>query len=346
MRRIVFVLGVFLIPLNVWPVQPSEETQTIPLSEVSGAVNIGSDRVILIADEGYQVEVVSNAEATFTAGDPGSFNSNMRPAALGTKGGKDVLDDIEDVAWDNTRQAAFVITSHSRSKKQDDVPDPKATKPARHQLARLIVKAGSIESPHQETDVLAGALKRFPFVSAAMKRPHQEGGNAGTFNIEGLAFDQKSGALLIGLRSPTRLHNGKPCAVVLTLKNPHKLFDRPSALPKFDPRPRYLNLGGLGIRGMTYDAKKKGCWIVAGRSADPDISSGQMPSSLWFWDLTKPNKQPQEAKVDLFGLENLEGVCLLDRDGKHGLLLISDDGGENNGSRYLWITIPRLSRSN
>jgi hypothetical protein len=341
MRRIAFILGVFLT-LNVCRIQPSMETQTIPLSEVSGAVNIGNDRVMIIADEGYQVKVVSNAEATFKAGDPGSFNSNMTPPASGTNGGKEILDDIEDVAWDATRQAAFVITSHSRSKKQDNVPDPKANKPQRHKLARLILKVGNVEPPHQETDVLEEALKKFSFVGEAMKRPHQEGGNAGTFNIEGLAFDQMTGALLIGLRSPTQDHDGKPCAVVLTLKNPHDLFDKPSALPKFDPQPKYLDLGGLGIRGMSYDPQKKGCWIVAGRSADLDTPPDQVLASLWFWDLTQPGKQPQKVKADLLGLENLESVCLLDRNGKHGLLLISDDGGDN-GSRYLWIPIPKGS---
>jgi uncharacterized protein DUF3616 len=345
MRRIAFMLGVFLMPFNVCLVQPSMETQTIPLSEVSGAVNIGNDHVVLIADEGYQVKIVSNAEATFKAGDPGSFNNNMRSAASWTKGGKEILDDIEDVAWDDTRQAAFVITSHSRSKKQDNVPDPKANKPQRHKLARLILKAGNIEPPHQETDVLEEALKKFSFVSEAMKRPHQEGGDAGTFNIEGLAFDQKTRSLLIGLRSPTQEYDGKPCAVVLMLKNPHRLFDNRSALPEFDPQPRYLDLGGLGIRSMTYDTKRKGCWIIAGRSADPDTPSDQVFSSLWYWDLTTPNKQPQKAKADLFRLENLESVCLLDRGGKRNLLLISDDGG-NNGSRYLWIPIPKLPSSN
>lgn len=345
MRRIAFIFGAFLMSLNVCLTHSSVATQTIPLSEVSGVVNIGNGRVMLIADEGYQVQVVSNAEAVFKAGDPSGFNSNMRPAASATKGGKEILDDIEDVAWDDTRQTAFVITSHSRSKKQDDVPDPKANKPQRHKLARLILKAGNTESPNQEIDVLEEALKKFPFISDAMKKAHQEGGNAGTFNIEGLAFDQKKRALLIGLRSPTQEHDGKPCAVVLRLQNPHELFDNPSALPEFDAQPAYLDLGGLGIRGMTYDAQRKGCWVVAGRSADPDALSDHIPSSLWFWDLTKPNKRPQKAKADLSGFENVEGVCLLSRDGRPGLLLISDDG-ENKGSRYLWIPIPKLSGSN
>ncbi len=341
MRRIALMVALLLTSFVVCLTQPQTATQTIPLSEVSGAVNIGNDRVILIADEGYQVQLVANAAATFKAGDPKSFVDNMKPPSPGMDGSKAIMDDIEDAAWDGKRQAAFVITSHSRSKKQDDVADPKADKPQRHKLARIFLKAGNIDSP-REIDVLEEALKKFPFISEAMKKPHQNGGNTGTFNIEGLAFDEKSGSLLIGLRSPTQKCNGKSCAVVLTLKNPHELFDKPSASPKFDPQPKYLDLGGLAIRGMTYDAKKKGCWIVAGRSDDPDTPTDKVLSSIWFWDLNKPGKPPQKAKTDLLMLEvfNLEGICLLNRDGKPGLLLISDDGGDNNQSRYLWTPIP------
>lgn len=345
MPRLTLTLALLLTSFVVCLPKPQIETKTIPLSEISGAVNIDNDRVLLIADEGYQVQVVGNAAATFKAGEAKNFIDNMKPPSPSMNGGKAIMDDIEDAAWDGKREAAFFITSHSRSKKQDGVADPKADKPQRHKLARIVLKAASIE-PAREI-VLEEALKEFPLVSEAMKQPHQSGGNNGTFNIEGLAFDENSGSLLIGLRSPTQSSKGKSCAVVLTLKNPHELFDKPSALPKFDRQPKYLDLGGLGIRGMTYDAKKRGCWIVAGRSDDPDTPTSAVLSSLWFWDPTKPDNPPQKANTDLLKLDgfNLEGVCLLDREGKSGLLLISDDGGASNQSRYLWTPIPAVPGS-
>lgn len=346
MHRTVLTLTLLLTTFAVCLTQPQMKTETIPLSEVSGAVNIGHDRILLIKDEGYQIQVVASAAATFKSGEPKTFLENMKPAFAGMEGGKGILDDIEDSAWDDKRQTAFVITSHSRSKKQDDVADPKADKPQRHKLARIFLGIGNIPTA-REIDVLGEGLKKFPFVREAMKRPHQKGGNTGTLNIEGLAFDDKSGSLLIGLRSPTQVRNGKACAVVLTLKNPHELFDKPSASPTFDPQPIYLDLGGLGIRGMTCDAKGKGCWIVAGRSDDPDAPTDEVLSSLWLWDRSKPNKRPQKMKTDLLKLDgfNLEGVCLLSRDGKPGLLLISDDGGGSNLSRYLWMPIHEASGS-
>ncbi len=338
MRRIVVTLALLLAAFVVCLTQPAVMIKTIPLSEVSGAVNIGNDRVLLIADEGYQVQLVSKADATFGAGDPNTFSANMKPPHPALDGGKKRVDDLEDVAWDDKRQVAYIITSHSRSKKQDDVADPQADKPPRHNLARLSLRAGSTDAP-RELDVLALALKQFPFVREAMKQPHQAGGSAGTFNIEGLAFDAQADALLIGLRSPTQDCMGKPHAVVLTLKNPHKLFEPNPAAPEFDQQVRLLDLGGLGIRGMTCDAQRQGCWLVAGRSADPDTPTDQVASALYFWQPGKP-AQPQKVQADLLGLDNLESVSLLTRGGKPGLLLISDDGGNNNTSRYHWIPMP------
>lgn len=343
MRRITFTLALLLAAYTSYPAQTAVRIQTLPLSEVSGAVNIGNDRVMLIADEGYDVRIVSNAGATFKAGDTQGFESNMKPAiaSLTVRENKKLLNDIEDVAWDNKEQAAFVITSHSLNKDQEE-------KPARYKLARLVFKNGTMDVSNLEVSVLMEALKlKFPFVGEAMKRPQQTGGNTGTFNIEGLAFDPRTGSLLIGLRSPTRMRNGKPCAVVLTLKNPRELFlENKSELPEFDSKLNYLNLRGLGIRGMTYDDDRKGYWIVAGRSDDLKTPAKPVPSSIWFWDSAKPNKPPRKAQTDSAGRLNLEGVCLLRIDGKQGLLLISDDGDEtNNGSRYLWIPIPKLLTS-
>jgi Protein of unknown function (DUF3616) len=342
MRRIALTVVLLLTCFAVSLTRPQTGTQTLPLSEVSGAVNIGGDRVLLVADEGYLVQVVAHAEATFKAGGSKSFADNMKPPSPKTDGRKELIDDLEDAAWDRKRQAAFLITSHSRSKNQDNVANPKADKPARHKLARIFLKAGNNDAP-REVDVLEEALKKFPFVVEAMKQPHQNGGNTGTFNIEGLAFDEESDSLLIGLRSPTQACKDRSCAVVLTLKNPHEVFDQQTALPKFDPQPGLLDLGGLGIRGMTYDAQKKGVWIIAGRSDDPDTPRDEVLSTLWFWDTTQPDRPPRKAKTGSLKLAGLnpESVCLLNRAGKPGLLLISDDG-KNKPSRYLWTPIPKL----
>jgi hypothetical protein len=344
MRRITLALALLLAISTVCPTETPVKIQTIPAPETSGAVNIGGDRVMLIADEGYDVKIVSDAAATFQNGDPKDFASNMKPAiadvTVGTEASKKIIDDLEDAAWDNKEQVAFVISSHSLNKNKKGFKD----KPGRYKLARLVFKGGKVDVS-REVDVLRGALeKTFSFVGAAMKLGTEIGGIDGNFNIEGLAFDPITSSLLIGLRSPTPMLNGKPCAVVFRLKNPHELFNDKPAPPEFDSQLIPLDLGGLGIRGMTYDDERKGFWIIAGRSDDPPKGSNPtpVPSSLWFWDSTKPGELPRKAQTDSFGPLNLEGVCLLTIGGKRGLLLTSDDGDETQDkiSRYLWIPVP------
>jgi hypothetical protein len=341
MNRTGIVLALFLAHLRICSGQPPAATpQSVPLSEVSGAVNIGDDRLLLIADEGYQVRLVSNARAAF---ETGIFKDRMKPLSPTTNGGKEskeLMDDIEDIAWDPARGAAFAITSHSRSKKQDNVDDPRGQKPQRHKLARLMLKDdGTVDA--KEVGVLEDALRGIPLVSEAMKRSHQVGGEQGTFNIEGLAFEPLRGRLLIGLRSPTRLDHGKQAAVVLTLRNPHALFDSKDKAV-VDSEPILLDLEGSGIRGLTWDAERQGIWIVAGRSADPDQPTDHILSSVWFWDPNHAGRL-RKAPLDLRQMENLESVCVLDRNGKHGLLLISDDGGDSKESRYLWVPSPETA---
>jgi hypothetical protein len=91
---------------------------------------------------------------------------------------------------------------------------------------------------------------------------------------------------------------------------------------------------------MTWDSDRQGVWIVAGRSADPDQPADQFPSSVWFWDPNHTSRPLRKAPLDLGPLDNLESVCVLDRNGKPGLLLISDDGGASKASRYRWVPTP------
>jgi len=326
------------------PVPAPPPVQSFPLPEVSGAVNVGGDRVLLIADEGYQVQSVAQASASFATA---AFKGRVKPLSSRMDGGKkskEVMDDIEDIAWDSGHRAAFAISSHSRSKNQNDSADPKAEKPGRHKLARLVLKKNGELQSAQEIDTLEAAFQTIPFVAAAMKKGHEVGGDQGTFNIEGLAFDPTQGRLLIGLRSPTVPAPGTAgtsAAVVLSLQNPHALFDPHPKPPALAPEPILLDLEGSGIRGMTWDADRHGVWIVAGRSADPAQPTKPVLSTVWFWD-PNANRPPRKMPLDL-QMESLESVCVLDRNGQHGLLLISDDSKESPVSRYLWLPAPQTA---
>ena len=82
MQRTVAFLALFLVPGALCFAKPpaaasaSPSGPSVPLPEVSGAVNIGGDRVLLIADEGYQVQSVSHASAAFATA---SFTGLAKP---------------------------------------------------------------------------------------------------------------------------------------------------------------------------------------------------------------------------------------------------------------------------
>src|SRR5262249_32923073 len=162
--------------------------------------------------------------------------------------------DIEDVAT-SPQGDIFLITSHSLSRKG------KAS-PKRKHLVRLRMNRDTSEIEnaminfHDLWSDLPAELKE-----STKHRPGEKDAqdhyNAG-FNIEGLAWAPE-GDLLIGLRSPTI----ESQALVLRLKNPNNIFDKPEEPVTLTIESK-LALEGMGIRGMCYDEERKGYWIIAG----------------------------------------------------------------------------------
>jgi hypothetical protein len=95
-------------------------------------------------------------------------------------------------------------------------------------------------------------------------------------NIEALAALPDHKGLLIGFRNP--LSHAK--ALVIHLKNPEDVVTNKDVKPVFG-QPRYLDLGGLGLRSMAYNAVRKKILIVAGEKA----SGGSF--KLFEWDFNK-----------------------------------------------------------
>jgi hypothetical protein len=323
-------------------IQAQTFSGTIPIPEVSGVVATSGNRLVLVADEGYDVRILTNASKVLKNGSAGGFSANLRPAIANVTVPtiKTIANDLEDVAWDEVGHAAYAITSHSLNKDQE-------VKPARYKLVRLSFNDTNSTVTRLEIDTLKEAFKSIlTFAERAMGRPNGTGGNNGTFNIEGLAFDPERRALLIGLRSPTGFIKGMSGAMILTLRNPEALFAHSGTVtPDIDPDVNYLYLGGLGIRGMAYDPASKGYWILAGNSGDPapGSSAQRVPASVWFWSPNNPDYLPRLIKTSITSDLNLEGICLLTVEGQRGLLLVSDDGDEssNNVSRFVWVPLPR-----
>jgi hypothetical protein len=148
-------------------------------------------------------------------------------------------------------------------------------------------------------------------------------------NIEGLCYDEVSKKLLIGFRAP--VVNGE--AMLLAIENPREIFTKQER-PKFS-KPIRLNLDGLGIRDITYDAEKKGFWIIAG-SANERVTS----FSLWFWDRDTNKVHLMKNHPDIgYG----EGITVINKDSNLPGLFIVEDNGQKPNKSAKYIIIDRNS---
>jgi hypothetical protein len=114
-------------------------------------------------------------------------------------------------------------------------------------------------------------------------------------NIEALAALPDNRGLLIGLRNP--LYHSK--ALVIHLKNPNNLVTNKSVKAIFG-KPLYLDLKGLGLRSMAYNAESRKFLLIAGGK-----SSGG-PFRLFEWDFDK-NDSPDSIEEKNIKLKFSEG---------------------------------------
>ena len=162
----------------------------------------------------------------------------------------------------------------------------------------------------------------------------------GEFNIEGLA--RHGDELLIGLRGP--LMDGS--ALILGVSGLTAAFDNGAGDYNVSEDSRTLNLGGGGIRAMSYIPDLNGFLIVGGRSVSgpktfPCLRGSGMESKflLWYWDgescckkVLCFDKSQGDIKIQP------EGICPAVIGDKPTILVVSDDGSEKDGrqARY-WL---------
>ena len=359
-RRTLFVF-ISLVTLRCVMAQQPSSTRTpspiihgsFQLPEISAAGFVGN-RLLVAADDpekkhGYHViDCFTEALGRVTAG--GSIAATIEEQIyryiLLLLQGRDTgepdpgrIKDLEDMAVAPTGDV-YLITSHSRNKNNEEIPE-------RRQLLRVRFDSGSTK-PASSSISSVPLIPRLPkeLQEAATRRPgarDAQGHYTPGLNIEGLAWAPEND-LLIGLRSP--LIESK--AVVLRVKNISAMFDRPTDPAATAPITieATLDLRGMGIRGMCYDEKEKGYWIIAGIAPDPDEPDDHLRNdwTLWFWDSNRKLRRrfnnsdlPQNVR-----LYNPEAVCVVGRnDADYSLLLISDDD-KNTPSSYVLVSSSEL----
>ncbi len=142
-------------------------------------------------------------------------------------------------------------------------------------------------------------------------------------------MDANGSSLLIGFKSP--VINGK--AIIIEIENPKEVM-----LAKEKPcfaKPITIDLDGLGIRDITYDANRDGYWIIAGGSNERNFNF-----QLWFWDRKKSTAAFVKNHPYIgYG----EGITLINKSSDKPALLIVEDNGIKPNKAANYITIDRDS---
>lgn len=228
-------------------------------------------------------------------------------------------DDLEGVAA-GPGNRVYAITSHTPE--ADGSLDA-----ARKKLLRFTVEPGGGYGQVEDfSGLLPHLLERVAAIAPGTRH----------IDIEGLSLDRDGRRLLFGLRQP--VVEGR--SVVLSLENPAAIFDRGEA-PVVSASPVLLDLGGGGIRAMTY-APCCGGYLLANEVE----SSGDKPRSwLWLWD-GDPDHPPLSLDFPGRGeLKNIEGLAVVAVEGREFLLAACDDGhrGKGKGAHYRFFALDQLA---
>ncbi len=234
------------------------------------------------------------------------------------------LDDLEGLTLDGLGQI-YAITSHSRNDEGDE-------QKGRGKLARFRIENNRVTEP-----VVVGGLKpalaaAHPVLAAAAQALDAKSGTG--FNIEALEITPDGQRLMIGFRSPLQGNQ----AIIASIENPVAVFDTDAA-PHISNLLQTLDLGGHGIRGMSYVAALSGYLIISGPATRADHAFG-----LWFWSGQASAPARRVTVPGLAGFERAEGICPANIDGVSKILIVSDDGNrkQERSAQFVLLDLAQL----
>ena len=275
--------------------------------EPSAIVSLGGGKFLIFEDDGR--EMISSFSTIMD--DSGPLLKKTSSA-----GGDLKATDIEGATMGAGGQF-FAVTSHSL--KKDGKRDVR-----RERFLRLALG--------EKLQVMVRGQSNFreAMVQELLKVDRFLAETGDELNIEGLTFAGDKKTLMIGLRAPL----AEKKAVMLLLENPYDL-GKDGFVPEFSDRPILLDLGGAGVRAMTF-AEKRGLYFFV---SEVESKKGKMKSRLWSWSGEGKDIPRQINFAGLKHLHNIEGLAVFTYDGKEMLLLVCDDGEKKKkqGAHYAII---------
>ena len=269
--------------------------------EPSGATTMPDGKVLIVEDESSATSLkLVDIEQNGKVVEIGNLYLDKKLKHIFKKD----IEDLEAITSDGN--LVYGITSHTLSKKN-------GRKASRERFIMFTYEDGAIKKFHIYSNLKNDLVYSFPELSKNASF------YTNSINIEGLCFDEIKKDILIGFRAPVV----NSTALLLAISNPKDVFLK-GARPLFS-KPIKLNLNGMGIRDITYDAQKKGFWIIAGSSNERNKAF-----TLWFWD--RANKKLNKIKNHP-DIGYAEGITLIKKDSNlPGLFIVEDNGQKPNKS--------------
>jgi hypothetical protein len=286
--------------------------------EPSAIQQLPDGRFIVIEDE------KEHPFSLVSIGADGSVAALAPEAAVETDAAFGKLADLEGVCIDRAGKV-YAITSHSRNAEGEE-------KTSRQKLVRFRIADNRIVAPVVVTGLKPALTAAHPVLAtaAAVVDVKAEGG----LNIEALEITPDERRLLIGFRSP--LVGGR--AIIAAIDNPAAIFDAQEA-PRIATALDTLDLGGNGVRGLSYVAALGGYLIGSGPVARELVQFG-----LWFWSGERDAPARRVTVAGLPGFEHAEGISPAVIDGRQRIIIVSDDGSREEGrcARYMLLDPEQL----
>lgn len=234
------------------------------------------------------------------------------------------LDDLEGVTTDHLG-FIYAITSHSRDDQGEE-------RDARERLVRFRLDGDQVKEPKVVDHLKRALTAAHPVLAAAaeIRQVKLDGG----LNIEGLAISADQRRLLVGFRSP--LLDGR--AIIAGIENLSAIFDD-DALPQIASPLITVDLGGKGLRGLSYVPFLEGYLLIAG-----PIAREKVDFELWFWNGDADSAPRRVTVPGVAGFRHAEGVAPAIIDGQPRLIIVSDEGDRQDDrfARYLLVSPEEL----
>jgi hypothetical protein len=291
----------------------------IDIYEPSAIQQLADGRFLVVEDEKqYPFSLV-------TINSAGRVSSiSLRPGPLEAGDAFWKLDDLEGLAFDRARYV-YAITSHSRDADGDE-------KKSRDKLVRFRVEGEQVVAPKVVRGLKPALLAAHPVLAAAAEIRDVKAG--GGLNIEGLEISADQQRLLIGFRSPLLNHR----AIIASVENLAAIFEAGEP-PQISPTLITLDLGGNGIRGMSYLPALEGYLLISG-----PVARERVQFQLWFWSGQRDALARRISVPGLQGFEHAEGISPAVIDGRQCIMIVSDDGSREAGryARFLLLDLDQL----